>query len=275
MLVAASMAFAACTTRDADNRTTDSAAGTTAAPNVVTFKADDYDFEIPDTVPAGLTTIRLEAGGKELHHAAVLKLNEGKTPQDLLAALREKPAFPSWAVEVGGPNPPAPGAVAEATMNLEPGQYMVVCMVPSPDGAPHIAKGMYKPFVVTGSATNVQQQADVEMKLVDYGFELSEPLTVGSHVVRVVNTGPQSHEVAVVKLAPGKKAVDVAKWIEKPQGPPPGQPLGGVAGLAPGASATFPITLEKGEYALLCFLPDAKDGKPHLVHGMMTEVTVQ
>lgn len=272
MLVAASLALAACTT-GADSKAPDSAAA--AAPNVVTVRADDYSFQIPDTVRAGLTTIRLEAGGKELHHANVLKLDEGKTVDDLMTALRAAPAIPSWAAEVGGPNPPAPGAVAEATMNLAPGNYVVVCFVPSPDGAPHIAKGMFKPFVVTGSAAKVEQDADLQMTLVDYGFELSAPLTAGAHVIRVVNTAPQSHEVSLVKLAPGKKAIDVAKWIEKPQGPPPGQPLGGVAGIKPGASATFPATLEKGEYALLCFLPDAKDGKPHLAHGMMTEVTVQ
>lgn len=273
MLVAASLALAACTT-GADSKAPDSAAAA-AAPNVVTVRADDYSFQIPDTVRAGLTTIRLEAGGKELHHANVLKLDEGKTVDDLMTALRAAPAIPSWAAEVGGPNPPAPGAVAEATMNLAPGNYVVVCFVPSPDGAPHIAKGMFKPFVVTGSAAKVEQDADLQMTLVDYGFELSAPLTAGAHVIRVVNTAPQSHEVSLVKLAPGKKAIDVAKWIEKPQGPPPGQPLGGVAGIKPGASATFPATLEKGEYALLCFLPDAKDGKPHLAHGMMTEVTVQ
>ncbi|HEX2719282.1 MAG TPA: hypothetical protein VHM67_16565, partial [Gemmatimonadaceae bacterium] len=69
MLVAASLALAACTT-GADSKAPDSAAA--AAPNVVTVRADDYSFQIPDTVRAGLTTIRLEAGGKELHHANVL-----------------------------------------------------------------------------------------------------------------------------------------------------------------------------------------------------------
>jgi hypothetical protein len=29
-----------------------------------------------------------------------------------------------------------------------------------------------------------------------------------------------------------------------------------------------------GEYGMLCFIPDAKDGKPHIAHGMMKQFTV-
>ena len=31
---------------------------------------------------------------------------------------------------------------------------------------------------------------------------------------------------------------------------------------------------EPGEYALLCFVPDVKDGKPHTEHGMIRQITV-
>jgi len=32
---------------------------------------------------------------------------------------------------------------------------------------------------------------------------------------------------------------------------------------------------EPGAYKFLCFLPDAKDGKPHVAHGMLSQVTVR
>jgi len=35
------------------------------------------------------------------------------------------------------------------------------------------------------------------------------------------------------------------------------------------------LDLAPGEYGLLCFLPDAKDGKPHFVHGMHKQITVK
>jgi hypothetical protein len=134
---------------------------------------------------------------------------------------------------------------------------------------------MSRPITVTGTAVTAGTiPGDIEMKLTDYAFVLSTPLTAGSHVVRVVNDAQQTHEVQVVRLAPGKTAMDVAKWIDKQQGPPPGEPLSGVSGLGVGMSASFPLTLTPGEYALLCFVPDAKDGKPHVAHGMLQQIKV-
>ncbi len=34
----------------------------------------------------------------------------------------------------------------------------------------------------------------------------------------------------------------------------------------------YPVDLAPGEYAIVCFLPDAKDGKPHFVHGMIQQI---
>jgi hypothetical protein len=50
--------------------------------------------------------------------------------------------------------------------------------------------------------------------------------------------------------------------------------LGGVAGIDAGKSATFTVTLKPGNYLVICFWPDAKDGKPHLVHGMIKQIAV-
>jgi hypothetical protein len=115
-------------------------------------------------------------------------------------------------------------------------------------------------------------EPDVEMKLSDYAFETPTALTAGQHMIRVENSASQAHEVFVVRLAPGKTAKDLVNWVEKMQGPPPAEPMGGVTGLATGGHAFFPVKFEPGStYALLCFLPDAKDGKPHVAHGMVKE----
>jgi uncharacterized cupredoxin-like copper-binding protein len=55
----------------------------------------------------------------------------------------------------------------------------------------------------------------------------------------------------------------------------PGNALGGIAGLAPGNSAYFEVDLTPGNYALACFVPDSKDGKPHIAHGMVKEFKVE
>lgn len=264
--------------KTASSATSDVAAAPAA--NVVTITAKDYSFDAPAEIPSGLTTIRLVTEGKELHHASLIKLDDGKTIDDFKQAIAKQGPPPAWMVAAGGPNPPHPGGTTEETQMLEPGNYVIVCFVPSPDGTPHIAKGMMRPITVTSStAHNASAVAapspDVTVKLVDYGFESSKPLTAGKHVIRIENDAAQDHELVLVRLAPGKSAQDVATWLEKQAGPPPGEPLGGIAAIHPGGYGFITADLTPGEYGLLCFVPDSKDGKPHVMHGMVKQFSVK
>lgn len=45
-------------------------------------------------------------------------------------------------------------------------------------------------------------------------------------------------------------------------------PVGGVAALANSRDVFYTIDLKPGDYAAVCFLEDANDGKPHYAHGM-------
>ena len=49
---------------------------------------------------------------------------------------------------------------------------------------------------------------------------------------------------------------------------------GGVSGIMPGAHAYVTLDLAPGEYGLICFVPDAKDGKGHYRHGLAKKITV-
>jgi uncharacterized cupredoxin-like copper-binding protein len=250
---------------------------TNTAPVPVTVTATDFRFDAPATIPAGAVTIQLVNHGKELHQAQIIKLEDGKTAADLAKALQHPGPPPSWIKFVGGPNGIAPGQEAQATSTLAPGNYVYLCFIPSADGVMHAAKGMVRPFTVTAGSSNATQApaADVTIKLTDYTFEPSPALTAGRHTIRVENAGPQAHELVLLKLAPGKKTEDFAKWAETGmKGPPPAQPLGGVTFLDKGAQGSFSADLTPGDYGFICFVPDSKDGKPHLAHGMMKTVTV-
>lgn len=274
-IVATATLLTACAPQDEQSAATIAAASAPAAATVVAFDATDFSYQGPTTIPAGLTTLRLNGQGREMHHLTVLRLVDGKTFADFEAAMRKGDLEPRWAVPVGGPNPPAPGESAEVTQVLEPGEYALVCFVPSPDGKPHIMKGMMKALTVTPGAAGAElPEADVRMVLDDYRFTLDQPLTAGKHVIRVENNAEQPHEVVLVQLAPGKTPHDVVAWIEKPEGPPPGKPLGGVAGMVKGTVVNFPVDLAPGDYGFLCFLPDAKDKAPHFVHGMVQQFKV-
>lgn len=47
----------------------------------------DFAFTVPDTIPAGLTRIRLSNTGKEHHHAQLARLHPGHTVAELRATL--------------------------------------------------------------------------------------------------------------------------------------------------------------------------------------------
>ncbi len=255
-----------------------SATAATAPPaNVVTFIARDYGFEGPAQIPAGITLFRLDNQGKELHHMVIARLDEGRTYDSLLAAMRKPGPPPRWMYLAGGPNASNPGAGSNATMNLIPGHYAIMCFIPGADGVPHMAKGMISPLEVTAATGPMAREvpADVTITLTDYGFELSSPLTAGNHVIAVENHGPQPHEVVLARLSPGKTVKDIEAWEKGGEkGLPPVSPLGGIAPMMATESGQFTVDLTPGDYALICFVPDSKDGKPHLVHGMVKSVKV-
>jgi hypothetical protein len=246
-----------------------------APANVLTVTAADYSFDAPAEIPAGLTTIRLVNNGPSPHHVQLVRLADGKRLEDFLGALKGE-AFPEWATLAGGPAPPEVGKVSTEIQVLEPGTYALVCFIPTPEGPPHVMKGMSRELRVTGPAKAAakEPEADILVKLVDYDFQLSTPITAGRHTLRVENAGPQPHEIAIVRLHPGKTPEDFARWGMKQVGPPPGTIHGGVSGIMPGTHVFVAVDLPPGEYGLLCFLPDAKDGQPHFVHGMAKRTTV-
>ncbi len=137
-------------------------------------------------------------------------------------------------------------------------------------------KGMVRPLSVTGPARagGAEPAADAVMELVDFDFQLSQPLKAGRQTIRIENDGAQPHEVAFVRLNPGKAPEDFTTWAERPIGPAPGATFGGVSAIMPRTHAFVAVDLPPGDYALLCFVPEMKDGKPHFVHGMSKRVKV-
>lgn len=245
------------------------------ATRTLTVHAADFSFQLPDTITAGWTNIHLVNDGTQLHHVQLARLDSGKTLQDLTAALKNPGPPPRWMVLAGGANAPDPHATSDATVNLAPGNYAVICMVDLGDGIPHFAKGMVHPLTVTASTTpGTEPTADATIALNDYSFTVEGALTAGKHTIKVVNKGPQPHEIEIIRLADGKTMKDVAAWVAKPNGPPPMSAIGGAPGLTPTGSQYFTVDFTPGNYAFLCFLPDAKDGKPHLEHGMVKEVKI-
>jgi len=252
----------------------------TLAPQEVVVRTSDFSFQAPDTVHSGATVFRLLNDGPEFHHIVLARLDDGTSVDELLRHVMhdgEAYAFAPGVTLIGGPNTPGlPGEETNATVDLRPGTYVMLCVIPSQDGVAHHMKGMVKELVVvpaSGPAAPMPK-ADVLMVLDDYAFDTDIEIRAGRRTIRIENAAEQPHEVLFVKLEPGKTAADFLNFMHKPEGMPPGKVVGGNTPMARGEVNLVTVDFEPGEYALLCFIPDAKDGKPHFMHGMAKQIRV-
>ena len=264
----------------------DARADAATSSRVITVRATEFAFDMPKSIPAGPTTFRLVNNGKEFHHLSIIKLEQGKTLADFTEAVKSgKP--PEWAVAVGGPNAAVPGQTIAATMNLEAGEYVAICFIPSPgEQAPHAAKGMIAPLTVTAAGvtqagaaageTMEDPKPDLHLVMKEYGYQFSKPVTAGKHTIHVMNEGEQDHEAVILRMNPGKRIADFNAWASGGmKGPPPATTVDGIAGMAKGRTATFTADFTPGTYAMICFVGDKNDGKSHAEHGMTVEFEVK
>ncbi|HEX6419009.1 MAG TPA: hypothetical protein VFZ77_10955 [Acidimicrobiales bacterium] len=266
LAVAASGALAACR---------DEAA---AATELTLVAAEDgaYRYDLPAEVPAGLTRVSLDNRGAEPHHAQLFRLAEGRTVDDLAEALVA--GGPPAALEVGtfegGIGLVAPGerSRADAVVDLEPGSYALLCLVPGPGGAAHVADGMLQPFEVAGGGDDGDRpDVDAAVELVDYAVEMPGSVS-GDALLEVANRAAEPHELIMVRLDGDATADDLRGALHE-GGTLPGTAVGGVQALLPGAVQHLQLDLEPGRYAVSCAVP-SPDGTPHHDTGMIREVTV-
>jgi hypothetical protein len=244
---------------------------------VFSVLATDYAFEAPDQIEGGVVKIQLKNDGPaEHHHVVLVRLPAGKTAEDFLSVKKETDQPPGWAIHVGGLEPVDPGGEAEGTLILEDGDYLLICYVMTPGGVRHLELGMVRGLRVLKPTVDVREpEPDLELSMFDYGYVLSDSLRSGRRTIRVVNGGPQVHNVVVWKLDQGNHAQDVRAWYEAGrEGAYPGRRIGGMGGLSPGRHGYFTADFEPGSYAFFCMVNDVSDGRPHIFHDMILELTI-
>lgn len=266
----------------------------------ITITAMDFSYEIPAEVSAGYVSMTMVNEGMEDHHGQLLRLNDDVTPDDFMAALMEGPEaiFPLVSF-FGGVGIIPPGEQGTVIQQLTAGNYMILCFVESPDGVPHVAKGMIQPFtVVEGEAAAEEPAADIEVILVDFAFEgMPAEIPTGQQTWKITNEGPEPHELALIRLAEGMTVdmimgmmmaeeaspeaspeMEMAPEATPEEGAMAGPPFsaaGGIQAMDAGMSGWLLLDLEPGEYAALCFVPSpANQGTPHAGLGMVQGFTV-
>jgi hypothetical protein len=261
----------------------------------VVITATEYRLDLPASIPAGLTRVTLNNEGAEGHDAMFLRVNDGASLADLQAALKAPDFGPIFALSTsfGGPEVDA-GLRATTIVDLAPGQYMVICVIPDDDGMPHYLMGMQAPLEVTETSRDTSAPAaDATVDLVEFGFE-AMPMRgpAGRQVWEVSNVGEQVHELLIMRQAAGVSFDDVQVMLELVPAATPetlveatpaaaeasGPPfviVAGVAPMSPGQTNWMVLDLEAGEHFAICFLPDPATGAPHFALGMIMPFTVE
>lgn len=269
-----------------------------ASPRVVELSVANRAFRAPDTVDAGWTTLRFTNDTDEdVHYAHIVRLDSARSVPELVEyyakAIRESGPRPAWIVRFGGPGAAGPHQTASVTQDLAPGSYVWICPVENEKGEPHFGVGEYRQFVVRATNAGIavataEPVPTATIRLVDHAFVPdSSPLKAGRHTIRVENGGGEPHDMNMMKLAPGRSAEDLQRFLnperarrpgEKDDPPPPlhelGSVVGGVAAMAPSMAAYFDAELTPGEYVLFCMVT-APDGRSHIEHGMIRQVRVE
>lgn len=112
----------------------------------------NYAFSVNGEVKAGEQVLRVSNKGTELHEMIVFRLREGATFEQFQEMLASEgpPAGEPPAEQVAGTFI-SPGETTYGTFSFEPGNYVLICFIPSPaqDMAPHFALGMIHELTVT------------------------------------------------------------------------------------------------------------------------------
>lgn len=249
-----------------------------SAPPEVVIIAKEYAFNGPDQITGGWKTIRLKNQGRDVHHVQFLRLPGGKTEKDFKQALAaDATRLPPWVIRYGGVNSVMPDKEAAVILELDSGDYVLICGIPDKEGLPHVIHGMTKSLRVSDPDQPLPSApvADVTVSMKEFSYSFDRPLTAGERMILVRNDGAQAHELLLLKLAPGASVQDFLDFYEPGvPGNPAGRTIGGMTGLAPGRNTFLSLRIEPGRYGMLCFLADPRRRKPHFMDGMWMDIDV-
>jgi len=245
----------------------------------IAFTVNDSAITGPDTVAPGTQTLNISNTGAMPHDLHIMRLNDGVTLEQLLAAAPQgnNPdpqsilAFYALAQQYGGADTMDPGMGQLLTADLAAGNYLAVDETGD--------QPILKPFTVTGPSAGIRTpQADVVVTEGEMYFDAPQSIKAGSNVVKVTNVGNQVHMLVLARIDSGHTVDDVIRGIAANTGGPPPDwvhPVPGMPDLSPGLTVYTTLTFDPGTYVLLCFEPDADTGRPHVALGMIGSFTAQ
>lgn len=111
----------------------------------------DFAFGLPAAVEGDAVIEVDNQAETEIHEMNFLRVGETTTTEDVMDFFTAEgpPSGPPPFSSVGGLQAIMPGDTRSVQLDLEPGTYMVICLIPTiSDGVPHAVKGMIQPVTI-------------------------------------------------------------------------------------------------------------------------------
>lgn len=252
--------------------------------------ARGLELSAPDRVASGWNTFRFRNESAMTHFAVIEKLPEGigvaeqqeqvapifqqglelLNRDDTDGAMAKFGELPGWfrqVVFLGGPGLTGPGVTSEATVRLEPGEYLLECYVKT-DGIFHSYNptpgvyGMVHGFTVTEELSDeAEPTPTATITLASQGgIDAPEEVPAGLQTFAVGFEDQKlyenfvGHDLHLVRLTDDADLEKLAAWMDwrAPHGletPAPALFLGGLNEMPAGSTGYLRVNLEPGRYA--------------------------
>ena len=240
--------------------------------------AHEYSFEAPDSMPAGVVTVRLVNRGRKAHQLTIARLDDTSSLDRVMRSLIANKVRTGGIRWVGGVESAIPGESGETTLPLASGRYVLVCAYAGDNGLAHMSLGMIRPLLITPGApvtTRSLPTTPTTIELSEYHLGISRPLHRGKQLVRIVNAGKQRHHLIIARIVGNATADEIMKWDGKSEPAPLQDMSGGAAAMDPGQVSVIEMDLAPGRYELACVLSNDSKSKPHYMLGMSDELTIK
>jgi hypothetical protein len=265
-------------------------------PDVIEIVTTSMNFDAPGEIPSGWITFRFINNSSMVHFALLERMPEGKTIRDqqkdiapvfqnIMDNINQKPLsapdagfdLPEWfgGIEnLSGPGFVSPNHIAETTVYVEPGSYLIECYVKSNgifhsyNPAPDINGMVHQIEVVDKASGGKVPEPTLNVNLsTERGIEIVDEINAGKHVVAVHFADQKiyehflGHDVHLVKLSGSTDLNALNAWMDwsKPGGlgtPCPAEFLGGTHEMPAGSTGYFNVELEPGDYAFIAEVPN-------------------
>lgn len=142
-----------------------------------------------------------------------------------------------------------------------PAALCVAAIASSPVGRVPAARERFETPVVTVHAK-------------EFAFVAPARIPAGTTTFRLVNDGREAHQISIIQLTQGKTPAEYVAAIKANQPTPWAIGAGGPNTAGPGQTIEATVTLDAGNYVLVCFVPSPGSPVPHMAKGMVHPLTV-